>query len=73
MPGKRFSSALVVAQNIVEMAMVKTIIDVALERRQLMIVTDKTVLVEIASGKLYFHNIVVAVQAGTLMIFRQPG
>lgn len=73
MPGEGFSRALVVAQNIVEMAVVKTIIDVALERRQLMIITDKAVLVKIVSRELDLNNIIVAVQAGALMIVRQPG
>ena len=73
MPGQCFSRALVVAQNIIEMAMVKTIIDIALERRQLMIITDKTVLVQLWRGKLDFHDIVVAVQPRALMIGWQAG
>ncbi|GEM_PF-3988750 len=70
MPGEGFSRALVVTQNIVEMAVVKTIIDIALERRQLVIITDKTVLVQIGRRELDLYNIVVTVQAGALMIFR---
>src|SRR5690606_7494259 len=73
MPGQCFSRALVVAQNIIEMAMVKTIIDIALERCQLMIITDKTVLVQLWRGKLDFHDIVVAVQPRALMIGWQAG
>jgi len=71
MTGEGFSRALVVAQNIVEMAMVKTIVDITFEWRQLMIVADKAMLVEAGSGKLDLDDIVMAVQAGTLMICRQ--
>ncbi len=61
------------AQNVVQMAMVKTIIDIALERRQLMIVANKAVLVEIGSREFDLNDIVVPVQAGALMVFRQAG
>ncbi len=73
MPGKRFSRAAVVPQNIIEMAMVETIIDIALERRQLMIIADKTVLVQFRSGKLDLDDVVVTMQPGALMIRWQAG
>src|SRR5690606_24029591 len=72
-PGEGFSRALIMAQNVVQMAMVKTIIDIALERRQLMIVANKAVLVEIGSREFDLNDIVVPVQAGALMVFRQAG
>ncbi len=48
--------------------MVKTVVDIALERCQFVIVAHKAIPIEIGRGEFHLHDIVMAVQTRALMI-----
>jgi hypothetical protein len=58
---------------LVEMLMVKMLVDIALQRRKLVIVTDEAVSAELSGRELHLYDIVVPVQSGALMLHRKMG
>ncbi|MNT73254.1 hypothetical protein D3C72_2119350 [compost metagenome] len=59
------------AKHVIQMAMVETAVDIALERGQVVIVPHEAVVVEIRGGKLDLDDVVVPVQPRALVIGRQ--
>jgi hypothetical protein len=58
-----------VAERLVQVPVVEIVVDIALERRKLVIVAHEPVRVEFGRGKLDDDDIVVPVQARALMPF----
>lgn len=61
----------VVAEHVVQVAVIEGLVDIVLQRRKLVIVAHETVLVKCLGGKLDFDDVVVPVQARALMLRRQ--
>ncbi|MNW08113.1 hypothetical protein D3C71_2048360 [compost metagenome] len=59
------------AQNLVQVAVIEFVIDIALQRCQFVIVAHEPVLVQVGAGEFDHDDVVMAVQAGALMIRRQ--
>jgi hypothetical protein len=55
-------------KNLIEVAVIKCLVDVSLQGRKLVIIAHEAVVVQLCPGKLDHNSIVVAMQAGTLMI-----
>ena len=53
------------------MAVIECLVDISLERLQFAVVADKTISVQFFGPKFDHHDIVMPVQAGTLMILGQ--
>lgn len=61
----------VMAENVVQVAMVEMIVDIALQRRKLVIVAHETMLVQRFARQFDLNDVIMAVQTVALVIRRQ--
>lgn len=71
MPCQTFRRHPVVPEHVVQVAVVKGLIDIRLQRRKLVIVAHETMLVQRFARKLDLDDVVVPVQPRALMLGRQ--
>jgi hypothetical protein len=61
------------AEYIIEVPVIKALVDVALEWRKLLIITDKAILIQLRGGKLDLDYVIVAMETRALMVVRKVG
>ncbi|OWK18916.1 hypothetical protein AJ88_46410 [Mesorhizobium amorphae CCBAU 01583] len=68
MSGQAFRGNLLMSQHVIEMSVVETLVDIAFEWRQIVIVAHEAVIVQFLRRKLHFDDVIMPVQARTLVI-----
>lgn len=59
------------AEDVVQVTMVESLVDVALERREVVIVTDEAIIIQAFRSQFDDDDVVVTVEPSTLMVGRQ--